>query len=95
MAVTPDGGGYWLTTSTGNVYAFGDAMYHGGAGSLGISNIVGLAAAPDGGYWLVGADGGIFTYGPTVNGVVQTPFLGSLGANESVGFPRLGDPGDA
>jgi hypothetical protein len=25
MAATPDGKGYWLTTTTGHVYAYGDA----------------------------------------------------------------------
>jgi hypothetical protein len=31
MAVTPDGGGYWLASGDGNVLTFGDAQYLGPA----------------------------------------------------------------
>ena len=31
MAMTPDGGGYWLASSDGNVLTFGDAQYLGAA----------------------------------------------------------------
>ncbi len=73
-AATPDGGGYWTTTADGNVVAYGDAPYIGGAGGAHLNApIVGIAATPDGnGYWLVAADGGIFTFG-------DAPYEGSLG----------------
>ncbi|WP_298210825.1 G1 family glutamic endopeptidase [Ferrimicrobium sp.] len=80
-APTPDGGGYWIVTRSGHVYAFGDAKYYGDTytdGLTGLSGskplnapIVGIAADPSGtGYWLVASDGGIFNFG-------SAPFLGS------------------
>lgn len=30
MAATPTGKGYWILTADGGIYAFGDAVYHGG-----------------------------------------------------------------
>ena len=60
IAVTPDGGGYWLVASDGGVFAFGDAAFHGSAGNIALTKpIVGMAVTPDGGgYWLVASDGG-------------------------------------
>jgi hypothetical protein len=75
MAATPDGLGYWLTASDGGVFAFGDAVFAGSAGSIPLTKpIVGMAATPDGlGYWLVASDGGVFSYG-------SARFFGSTGA---------------
>jgi L,D-transpeptidase catalytic domain len=74
IASTPDGNGYWVTSSTGQVTSEGDAINY---GSLNISlqaPIVGMASTPDGdGYWLVGSDGGIFTFG-------DAGYFGSTGA---------------
>ena len=74
MAATHDGGGYWLVASDGGIFSYGDAHFHGSAGSLPLNApIVGMAATPDGGgYWLVARDGGVFTYGNAV-------FAGSAG----------------
>ena len=49
----------------GGVFAYGDAVFHGSAGTLHLAEpVVGMAATPDGaGYWLVAADGGVFAYG--------------------------------
>jgi L,D-peptidoglycan transpeptidase YkuD (ErfK/YbiS/YcfS/YnhG family) len=71
----PGGGGYWITSSTGGVYAFGDATSYGSmSGHTLNAPIVGMAATPDGkGYWLVAADGGVFSYG-------DAGFWGSAGA---------------
>ena len=57
---TPDGGGYWVASSTGAVYPFGDARSFGSmAGTPLNAPIVGMAPTPDGeGYWLVATDGG-------------------------------------
>ncbi len=64
-AVTPDGYGWWLVDSSGNVYTYGDAVFYKDAGGTTLNApIVGMAATADGGgYWLVGSDGGVFTYG--------------------------------
>lgn len=64
---TPSGGGYWICSTDGSVYAFGDAPFHGSLPGLGVTPaapIVSMAATPDGGgYWLLGADGGVFCFG--------------------------------
>jgi hypothetical protein len=74
MAITPDGGGYWMAGTDGGVFAYGDAPFYGSAGALHLNGgIVGMAATPDGGgYWLVGLDGGVFSYG-------DAQFWGSTG----------------
>jgi SpoIID/LytB domain protein len=73
----PSGGidGYWVASSTGGVFSFGAATFHGSAGAIKLNKpIVGMAATPDGlGYWLVASDGGIFTFG-------DAGFHGSTGA---------------
>jgi len=71
---TPSGAGYWLATSDGGVFAFGDAGFYGSMGGKALSKpVVGLAATPDGkGYWEVASDGGIFAFG-------DAGFYGSMG----------------
>jgi hypothetical protein len=71
VAVVPDtsGDGYWLVTSTGGVYAFGDATYYGGttdhtdfAGK--VVTVTAAAADPSGsGYWLAFSDGTVQAFG--------------------------------
>jgi len=75
MAPTPDGRGYWLVDSAGDVYSFGDAAFHGSLASVGESDrmVAGIAAAPGGGgYWIVDAAGSIFSFGTAT-------FHGSMG----------------
>ncbi len=71
-AATPDGGGYWMATVSGDVYHFGDARFYGSpVHGLGKARIVAMASTPDGqGYWLVTASGNVFNYG-------DAPFCGS------------------
>jgi len=73
MAGTPDGNGYWVTSTGGQVTPEGDATSFGSlSGSLN-APILGIASTADGqGYWLVGADGGIFSFG-------DAHFYGSTG----------------
>ena len=74
MAATPGGGGYWVASSTGGVYPFGDAHSYGSMSETALNApVVSLAATPSGqGYWLVAADGGIFSFG-------DAAFFGSTG----------------
>jgi hypothetical protein len=59
---TPTQVGYYVFTSTGEVFAYGNAVSKGG--SPGANNVVGFALRPQNdGYWMVGADGGVFAYG--------------------------------
>jgi hypothetical protein len=74
-AVTPGGDGYWLVSSDGGVFAFGDARFFGSTGDQRLNQpIVGMASTPSGaGYWLVASDGGVFAFG-------DARFHGSTGA---------------
>jgi hypothetical protein len=66
--------GYWLAGADGGVFNYGQAAFHGSAGSVGLNNpIVGFVPTPTAaGYWMVASDGGIFAFG-------DAPFLGSMG----------------
>jgi hypothetical protein len=67
--------GYWITTSTGQVFAFGNLGNLGGVDTRPITApILGVCARPTGaGYWLYGRDGGVFAFG-------DAAFYGSTGA---------------
>lgn len=83
MARTTGGGGYWLVSREGRVFAFGDAELFGSLTGEPASPVIGIAATPAGdGYWLATADGSIFTFG-------AAPFLGSLG-NVRLSQPIVG-----
>jgi NlpC/P60 family len=68
------GGNFWLASSAGAVWSFGDTQSFGSAASEPLAHpIVGITpTTDDGGYWLVASDGGIFSYG-------DAPFEGSTG----------------
>ncbi len=80
MAVTHDGGGYWLVASDGGVFSFGDATFYGSTGAMNLNKpVVGMAVTHDGGgYWLVASDGGVFSFG-------DATFYGSTGAAQLPG----------
>jgi N-acetylmuramoyl-L-alanine amidase len=94
MAVTPNGGGYWLVASDGGIFSFGDASFHGSTGNIALNKpIVGMAATPDGdGYWLVASDGGIFTFGDasfhgsTGNIALNKPIVGMAATPDGDGY---------
>jgi cell wall-associated NlpC family hydrolase len=75
MASMPNGAGYWLTDSAGDVSAHGAAVNYGSlAGHTLNAPVTHIVSTADGeGYWLVAKDGGIFNYG-------DAPFLGSTGS---------------
>jgi Beta-lactamase enzyme family len=81
MAATPDGLGYWLATSGGNVYTFGDARFRGSLEGHSLSYpVVAMAATPDGlGYWLATSGGNVYTFG-------DARFRGSL-EGHSLSYP--------
>jgi hypothetical protein len=57
-----DGRGYWMVTSTGQVYAFGAARSYGSAHA--VVPVVGIEATPDdSGYWLVDQAGDVEAFG--------------------------------
>ncbi len=68
-------GGYWMTTSAGDVTPVDGAPSNGSLRGVRINEpIVGMASTPDGsGYWLVASDGGIFSFG-------DAHFYGSTGS---------------
>lgn len=75
IATTVSGNGYWLASTTGDVYTIGDATFFGSLGGTRLNRpIVGITVTPSArGYWLVASDGGIFSFGDAV-------FYGSTGA---------------
>jgi hypothetical protein len=81
VGIAPDatGHGYWLVTSTGHIYTFGDAPYYGAPGPQKtlITSIVGTS---DGhGYWILDAAGDLFYYG-------DAEPLGGLPAGDAGGY---------
>ncbi len=73
MAVSTDGGGYWMVATDGGVFNYGTSTFYGSMGGQHLNQpIVGMAMDPaTGGYWLVASDGGIFSF--------NAPFYGSMG----------------
>ena len=69
IAVTQDANGYWLTSSTGKVLAFGDAVSYGSTDDTSATDpIVAMAPTNDGkGYWLVAKEGQVFGFGDAVS----------------------------
>jgi hypothetical protein len=73
IAATPDHKGYWLVSSDGAVFAFGDARSFGSIPGLRASGalrhgldqpVIGITATTDGrGYYLVTQQGGVYTFG--------------------------------
>jgi hypothetical protein len=72
-AAVPGGGGYWLLTANGNLYAFGAAAHLGRPWMAShVGSFVGLASTADGnGLWVVSSGGTVLSYG-------DAPYCGSL-----------------
>nr|MDA8292419.1 IPT/TIG domain-containing protein [Actinomycetota bacterium] len=91
IAGTPDGGGYWLVSSTGTVYPFGDAppypYAHPG------SPVVGIAPVPAGGYLELTSSGQVFAFGrahdfgePGPTGTRTSPAVAIASAPDGRGY---------
>ena len=105
-AQNPAGEGYWVATSDGGVFTYGDAKFHGSmAGKKLRAPITDIVPSPTGqGYWLVAEDGGVFSFGDasffgSPADVANSPTVAIArlpGAAQGVGpaGPK-GDPGPA
>ena len=60
--------GYWILSSNGSVFGFGNAPYYGSAfGLLGTSSAVSMVSSPEGkGYWILSSNGSVFGFGEVV-----------------------------
>jgi hypothetical protein len=76
ISATPSGSGYWLFSSKGRVFPFGDAGFFSDmSGHMLNSPVLGSVPTPTGrGYYMVASDGGIFAFGDAV-------FHGSMGGS--------------
>jgi hypothetical protein len=65
VGVTVDGGGYYLVTSAGNVYNYGDAHFYGSTAPRHLpAPVSAFALTPDGkGYWLADQAGDVYAFG--------------------------------
>lgn len=66
ITTTPDGKGYFTATRDGAVYAFGNAVFKGGANTGHLPagrKIVGITAGSNDGYWLLSDGGDVYAYG--------------------------------
>ena len=77
MAITPDGGGYWLVGADGGVFTFGDAAFYGSmVGKPLNAPIVGWRRPPTGRLLARGGGRRVFTFG-------DATFHGSMGGKPS------------
>lgn len=59
------GSGYWMVSSDGGIFNFGDAKFFGSTGGTKLNRpIIAVIPTPTGkGYWLIADDGGVFSFG--------------------------------
>ncbi len=91
---------YWLASTSGQVWAMGDAGDYGGLAAAPAAPVVGIAPTGDKhGYWLVARDGGIFSfgdaafYGSTGGLVLNQPVVGMAPTPEGKGYWLLAGDG--
>jgi hypothetical protein len=84
VAKTGSGGGYWVASADGGVFAFGTAKFYGSMAAKPIkAPITGIVATSDDkGYWLVARDGGVFGFGDAL-------YQGSM-AGQKLAAPVVG-----
>jgi hypothetical protein len=81
IAVTADGGGYWMLGRDGGLFTFGDAPFDGSAEGAASAPIVGMAVDPQtGGYRMATSDGGLWWRNSSsfgwVTGPLSAPVVG-------------------
>jgi hypothetical protein len=98
MAATADGKGYWLASSGGQVYSYGDAASY---PTLNHAHpIRGMVAAPGGGYWLYTGYGNVYRspgtawYGsPAASGFRLASITGMAATADGKGYWLVGSGG--
>ena len=86
--------GYWLTTSDGGIFAFGQVPALGSPVGFGLNRpVVDMVPTPDKkGYWIVSSDGGIFNfgdagfYGSTGGFTLNKPIVGMASTPDGKGY---------
>ena len=79
MVPSVDGGGYFMVSSDGGVFAFGDAHFAGSCPGIGGCQGSAVAVIPDAsgqGYWIATNTGNVYAFG-------DAPYLGSPGIQRS------------
>ena len=79
MVPSTDGGGYFMVSSDGGVFAFGDAHFEGSCPGIGGCQGSAVAVLPDAsgqGYWIVTNNGNVYSFG-------DAPYLGAPGIQGS------------
>jgi len=100
IQATTNGNGYWIFTSSGRVFGYGNAIDHGDLTNVSLDGRIVDAARTSngGGYYMVGADGGLFGFGDaTYAGAASELDLASpinaLMVHSSAGYWMAGDDG--
>ena len=79
MVPSVDGGGYFMVSSDGGVFAFGDAHFAGSCPGIGGCQGSAVAVMPDAsghGYWIATNTGNVYAFG-------DAPYLGAPGIQSS------------
>ena len=77
--MTSNNGGYWLLSSTGQIYAYGNAPYQGGSPAGYSGEIVAMAPTRDNqGYVMVSASGQVYAYGTPYRGGSPSGYSGKF-----------------
>jgi Phage tail lysozyme len=94
ISATPSGNGYWLFTTQGRAFGYGDAHFYGDMSGTTLNGpvIASAATATGRGYYMVGSDGGVFSFGDarfhgsTGNLRLNQPVVGISPAPDNRGY---------
>ncbi|MCP3938880.1 MAG: hypothetical protein GY708_26320 [Actinomycetia bacterium] len=106
---TPTSAGYWMFTSLGRVFPFGDAGFFGDLEQLDVVPTLpvkgGVATLAGDGYWLFAEDGGIFAFGSAgfygsvpgalagIGSQLAAPIVGMAPSTSGSGYTMVGADG--